>query len=58
MSRLRVNKLTNKNNDGAPEFIHGASVTGVVTATAFKGDGSELTGVSAETNILNIVVQY
>ena len=53
MSRLRVNKLTNKNNDGAPEFIHGASVTGVVTATAFKGDGSELTGVSAETNILN-----
>lgn len=53
MSRLRVNKLTNKNNDGAPEFIHGASVTGVVTATAFKGDGSELTGVSADTNILN-----
>jgi len=53
MSRLRVNKLTNKNNDGAPEFIHGASVTGVVTATAFKGDGSEMTGVSADTNILN-----
>ena len=53
MSRLRVNKLTNKNNDGAPEFIHGASVTGVVTATAFKGDGSELTGVSGDTNILN-----
>lgn len=53
MSRLRVNKLTNKNNDGAPEFIHGASVTGVVTATAFKGDGSELTGVSADTAILN-----
>ena len=53
MSRLRVNKLTNKNNDGAPEFIHGASVTGVVTATAFKGDGSELTAVSADTAILN-----
>ena len=58
MSRLRVNKITNKTNDGAPEFMHGASVTGVVTATSFKGDGSELTGVAGETAIINSGVPY
>lgn len=51
MSRLRVNSLTNKTNDGAPVFTHGASVVGVVTATSFEGsftgDGSGLTGVVA-----------
>lgn len=51
MSRLRVNSLTNKTDDGAPVFTHGASVVGVVTATSFegsfKGDGSQLTGVAA-----------
>lgn len=51
MSRLRVNTLTNKTDDGAPVFTHGASVVGVVTATSFegsfKGDGSQLTGVTA-----------
>lgn len=58
MSRLRVNKLTNKTNDGAPEFIHGASVVGVVTATSFKGDGSELTNVTGATAIINSGVPY
>ena len=53
MSRLRVNKLTNKDNNGAPEFVHGVTISGVATATAFKGDGTELTGVSADINILN-----
>ena len=36
MSRLRVNKLTNKDNNGAPEFVHGVTVSGVATATKFK----------------------
>ena len=59
MSRLRVNSLTNKTNDGAPVFMHGASVVGVVTAASFegsfKGDGSQLTGVTAPPSSLSIL---
>ena len=53
MSRLRVNKLTNKDNNGAPEFVHGVTISGVATATKFKGDGSELTSVPSNFNILD-----
>ena len=76
MSRLRANQITNENANGAPNFPHGLTVTGiitatnnqttfsdivvgsavtanstgidvtgVVTATSFKGDGTNLTGV-------------
>lgn len=58
MSRLRVNSLTNKTNDGAPEFMHGASVVGVVTATSFSGDGSGLTNITGATQIINSGVPY
>ena len=58
MSRLRVNSLTNKTNDGAPEFTHGASVVGVVTATSFSGDGSGLTNITGATQIINSGVPY
>ena len=54
MSRLRVNSLTNKTNDGAPEFMHGASVVGVVTATSFSGDGSGLTNITGATQIIKV----
>ena len=78
MSRLRANQITNENANGAPNFPHGLTVTGVVTATTapqtmtsivvgsavtansqgidvtgivtatqFKGDGSVLTGIDA-----------
>ncbi len=33
MSRLRANLITNENANGAPNFPHGLTVTGVVTAT-------------------------
>ena len=33
MSRLRANQITNENANGAPNFQHGLTVTGVVTAT-------------------------
>ena len=33
MSRLRANQITNENANGAPNFPHGLTVTGVVTAT-------------------------
>ena len=78
MSRLRANQITNENANGAPNFPHGLTVTGivtastasttmdqivvgsavtansggidvtgVVTATSFKGDGSSLTGIDS-----------
>ena len=78
MSRLRANQITNENANGAPNFPHGLTVTGIVTAsnlntttdqivvgsavtansqgidvtgivtaTSFKGDGSNLTGIDA-----------
>ena len=78
MSRLRANQITNENANGAPNFPHGLTVTGVVTATtsattmsqivvgsavtansqgidvtgivtatSFKGSGANLTGIDA-----------
>ena len=38
MSRVRANKITNKDASGAPSFTHGAVVTGIVTATTFDGN--------------------
>ena len=77
MSRLRANQITNENANGAPNFPHGLTVTGIVTATttsttmpqivvgsavtansqgidvtgivtatSYRGDGSQLTGIS------------
>ena len=58
MSRLRADKLTNKDGTGAPTFPNGVNVTGVATATggfagSFTGDiGGNITGVGATfTNI-------
>jgi hypothetical protein len=60
MSSLRVNKITNLNNDGPVEFAKGVSVpagqvittpninlSGIITASSFIGDGSGLTGFIA-----------
>jgi len=44
--RVRADNFTNKAGTGAPTFPNGVNVTGVVTATSFVGDGSNLTGVS------------
>ena len=46
MSRIRANQITNQSADGAPTVQNGLIVTGICTATTFKGDGSELTGVT------------
>ena len=37
MSEIHVDSLKNKAGTGAPDFPEGATVTGVVTATTFKG---------------------
>ena len=48
MSRIRADKLVNKNASGGPDLPLGATVTGIITASGgFSGDGSNLTGVPA-----------
>ena len=47
MSRLRANQITNKTANGAPTATNGFIVTGVATATSYRGDGSQLTGIDA-----------
>ena len=36
MSRLRSNQITNENANGAPDFPHGLTVTGIVTASSLN----------------------
>jgi len=63
MSKIKVNTIVNKNDNGAPELSKGATipsgqvlssssgmnVTGIVTASSFVGNGSNLTGLSIST---------
>ena len=46
MSILRSDSIKNRAGTGAPDFPNGATVTGVVTATTFKG-GAEITSGTA-----------
>ena len=45
LGRMRVDKLVGKDANSAINVEKGLVITGVVTATTFKGDGSQLTGV-------------
>lgn len=49
MSILRADSIRDRAGTGAPDFPNGATVTGIVTATSFRGDGSQLSGVDAST---------
>jgi hypothetical protein len=53
MSRIRADQLVNRAGSGGPKFPNGVaegfSVSGIVTATSFRGDGSQLSGVDAST---------
>ena len=46
-----MNQLVNRAGSGGPKFPHGVaegfSVSGIVTATSYRGDGSQLTGIDA-----------
>lgn len=69
MSVLKVNNISNLNNNGAPQFSNGMtisggktitgniSLTGVCTATSFSGDGSGITveGGASNSKIFGIV---
>ena len=51
MSKLQVNDIVNKDDNGSPTFSKGAVVTGVATATTFNGN---LTGTATTaTNAVN-----
>ena len=45
MSKLQVNDIVNKDDNGSVGFSRGAVVTGVATATSFSGN---LTGTASE----------
>ena len=49
MSRIRSNFITNQSADGAPTVSNGLVISGVTTSTSFKGDGSQLTGITQTT---------
>jgi hypothetical protein len=44
MSKLQVDTIVNKDDTGAPSFPYGSTVTGVITATTFRGN---ITGTAA-----------
>jgi hypothetical protein len=53
MSKLQVNDIVNKDDDGSVGFSRGAVVTGVATATSFSGDltgnvTGDVTGTASE----------
>ena len=43
MSRIRANQITNVNADGAPDFPHGFTHTGIITSTAIPNPVPNLT---------------
>ena len=47
MSEIRVNNIVSETGDSAPSFPQGLSVTGVITATSFSGDGSGITNAGS-----------
>jgi hypothetical protein len=58
MSKIQVDTIVNKDDNGAPDFPFGASVTGVVTATSFSGENRSLTGTASTENVLGIICSY
>ena len=57
MSRIRADKLVNRAGSGGPHLPNGVasgfSVAGVVTATSFSGDGSQLSGLSDSSSLVD-----
>ena len=51
MSEIRVENIIGETGTDAVKFTKGINATGIVTATSFRGDGSNLTGVNANVGI-------
>ena len=47
MSILRSDSIKNRAGTGAPDFPNGATVTGIITATKFKGEAEITSGTAA-----------
>lgn len=72
MSVLRVNQITNLNDDGAVEFSEGLTIssdttisgagginlTGIVTATTFVGNGFNLTRSDSVSHSKMVALTY
>ena len=43
MSRIRANQITNENANGAPDFPHGLTYTGIITTTTIPNPVPNLT---------------
>ena len=51
MSQIQVDNIYNKEGDGSPSFPLGANVTGVITATTFKGGAEITSGTISATSV-------
>jgi hypothetical protein len=51
MSKIQVDSIVNNDDTGAPDCPRGLTVTGVVTATSYIGDGSTLTGIGQTVDV-------
>tara|TARA_Y100000768_G_scaffold254823_1_gene193626 strand:+ start:176 stop:1057 length:882 start_codon:yes stop_codon:yes gene_type:complete len=49
MSRLRANQITNENANGSPNFPHGLTVTGIVTASSLNSTATQIVAGAAVT---------
>ena len=47
MSKLQVNDIVNKDDDGSVGFPKGVIVTGIATATTFDGTASEASAAAS-----------
>jgi len=58
MSQLNVNTIKNRVGNSGPTFDGNTTVSGILTATSFSGDGSGLTGltISGDANLGNLDV--
>jgi len=58
MSRLRANQITNENANGSPNFPHGLTVTGIVTASSLNSTATQIVagaGVTANSGGVDTV---
>ena len=51
MSQIQVDNIYNKEATGSPSFPLGANVTGIITATTFKGGAEITSGTISATSV-------